>query len=72
MGNEKNLRRDTHLDDELHRKRRLETCVYLSTGRQRKNQRGTEEERQCEENKLPPSCSLTRKIRAKHWWLWSS
>lgn len=32
----KTLRHDTHLDYELHGKRRLETCVYLSTGRQRK------------------------------------
>lgn len=45
---EKNLRHDTHLDDILHRKRRLETCVYLSTGKQKKNQRGSAEKRQCE------------------------
>ena len=41
--NKRNLKRDTHLDDVLHRKRRLETCVYLSTSRQDKNQRRTAE-----------------------------
>lgn len=66
VGNEKNLKYDTHLDDVLHRKRRLETCVYLSTVRQRKNQRGTTEKRQREENEFPPSCSLSRRIHAKH------